>query len=394
MDFGFNEEQDLFRNNLRQNVEKEVLPGYMERANREEADQVVIHKTIQKMGLMGFGVPEEYGGQGVEVDALTAGIIAEELGRVDVAWAQTWLGNYIQTNLLNKIGPERLKKEYLPGFCSGDLLMANLYTEPHGGTDLADVRTIGIKDGDHYIINGQKCSISRAFCDAYFAIANIDPDTPGAEKKGISFVFIPAELPGIEKSVYRDAGLKQLGRGDVFLKDVRIPADCLLTEPGKGFQEVMHIFDLARPCLATMCIGCAERVIENTIEYTKQRMSFGKPLCKYEAISFGLSEHATFLAAAKLMAYKALWIRSNDGWNAKEAAMAKWFGIESAFNAIWFCTRAYGHLGYTSEYDAVNRLLDVMGYAWGDGGWEAQKMVIAREIGGREFLPYDRPKKK
>jgi cyclohexanecarboxyl-CoA dehydrogenase len=389
MDFDFSEDQMLFRDSIRAHVEKELVPIYAERSKAEGLEATLfIAKKVAEWGLLGYGVPEAYGGQGIDLDSVTMGIVAEELGRGSNAWAVTWMEIAIWSMMLAKTAPEEMKKKYLPRMVKGDLFMPALFTEPHGGSDLSDVRVTAYPDGDFYVVNGAKASVTGGFGELMIVMARMVPETTGGA--GVGLILVPGDLPGSSISSYKDWGMKEIARGDVFFDNVRVPKENVVAQPGKGFQAVMQDFDRFRPSLALMSVGCAERVIDECIKYSKSRLSFGKPLTKYEAISFGFAEHATYLEASKLLAYKALSLIDKGGKATKYASMAKWLGVESAINAIWFCTRTYGHLGFTSELDVMQHMLDVMGWAWGDGGWEIQKVVIAREIGGREMLPYDR----
>ena len=389
MNFEFSEDQILFRDTIRAHVEEELIPIYMERSNAEGLEATMfISKKMTEWGLLGFDVPEEYGGQGIELDAVTMGMVAEELGRGSNSWAVIWLELVIWAKMLAKSAPVAMREKYLPRMVKGELFIPMLLTEPHGGSDLSDVRVTAFPDGDQLVVNGAKASVTGGFGELMIVLARMVPDSTG--NNGLGLILVSGDTPGCSFSGYKDWGMKEIARGDVFFDNVRIPKENVVAQPGKGFQQVMMEFDKFRPCLALMSIGCAERAIDECIKYAKNRMSFGKPLTKFEGISFPFAEHATRLEAAKLLAYKALWSIDNGKRPTKYSAMAKWFGVESAINALWFCARTYGHPGYTSELDIMQRMLDVMGWVWGDGGLEIQKIVIAREIGGREMIPYDR----
>jgi cyclohexanecarboxyl-CoA dehydrogenase len=383
MDFTFTEDQELFRKNLRAAVERDIAPGYMERSKIVGFNRAML-KKLGQMGLLGFGIPEEYGGQ-EDIDPLTMGIIVEELGRGDMVYAMAFIMATLGAQTMYKNGPEAIKKEWLPEMVKGNRFCAFCFTEPGSGTDLASLSATAVKEGDSYIIDGTKTSISFNDADAHFIAAKTDPN---AGFKGISLFFIPANMEGIQRSYFTDLGLKQVGRGEISYKDVRVPTENMVGEAGKGFYDVMGVFDLGRPCICLMSLACAEVALEKAMNYAKQRVAFGRTISKFEAISFGFAEHYTYIEGARLIAYKSLFKRGIGQPNVKESSMAKWYGCSTAFDAIHFAIGVLGNLGYTSEYDAGQRLMDVLGWAFGDGTFEAQKMVIAREIGGREFLPY------
>jgi cyclohexanecarboxyl-CoA dehydrogenase len=389
MDFRFDEDQELLKKNLREMVETILVPGYKERAKIDEFNKDgFITGALKKMGLLGIGIPEEYGGQGEEdITAVTEGMIMEELGRGDCAVGLIFSSNRTSARMINTMASEEIKREWLPKLCSGEDHVGCCFTEPSCGTDLSSLAATAVKDGDDYLINGQKSSVSFAFCGAHIVGAKTNPELGN---RGISLFLVPTDLPGVEQSVYGDWGLKQLGRGDINYNNVRVPAKNMIGEEGKGFYGMMGIFDLGRPYITMMSIGTATRVMEQAMEYSRQRVVFGKPLCKYEAVSFGFADFATKLEAARLLCYKSFSLFDQGERNAIYSSMAKPFGVDAAFEAVWFSMRVLGHLGYTPDYDASQRLADIAGWAYGDGAWEACKIVVARELGGREFLPYDK----
>jgi len=389
MNYEFSEDQILFRDSIRKRVEKELIPIYMERSRMEGVEATsFVCKKLAEWGLLGYDVPEEFGGQGIPLDAATMGLVSEELGRGSNAWAVIWLELVIWAKMLATSAPADMREKYLRRMVEGDLFIPILLTEPHGGSDMGDCRVTAFPDGDELVVNGTKASVTGGWGELMFVLARLVPDTTGFA--GLGLILVPGDRPGLSYSGYKDWGMKEIARGDVFFDNVRIPKASVVAPPGKGFQQIMMEFDKFRPSLALMSIGCAERAMGECINYAKNRLSFGKPLVKYEAISFPFAEHATRLEAAKMLAYRALTNIDTGLKPTKYASMAKWFGVESAIDALWFCARTYGHLGYTSEMDVMQRMLDVMGWVWGDGGIEIQKVVVAREVGGRDLLPYDR----
>ena len=390
MDFDFTDEELLFQKHLREGVERLIAPGFKERWHYDGLNRDLL-PPLKELGLLGFAWPEEYGGQGVILPDIMHGIAFLELGRADCSSSIIFGATVECAEVLMELGTKELQDEWGPRLATGEAYCGYCFVEPGMGTDLGNIQTRGeLQEDGSWIISGDKASVSFCTSDA-FIVAVRTGDQPGAY--GVSLFFVPADLEGVSVSIYEDFGMKEIGRGDVALRNVRVPGKYLLGEREGGFKPIMHIFDAGRPALALMCIGAAETVMEQCVEYCKQREVFGQKLSKYEAISFGLIEHKTKLDLAKMMAFKAFWLRSQKKWNAKEAGQAKFYGCEAAFESIWFCTRAFGHLGYTSEYDALYRLADVMGFAWGDGSWEVCKMVAARDEFGEEYLPYTRRKR-
>ena len=390
MNFDFTEEEALWQKSMNEGIQRLIAPGYKERWHHDGLNRDIIQK-VKELGLLGFAWPEEYGGQGMVLPDIMHGITMYELGKADCSAAIIWGATVECGEVLTTLAKKELLDEWGPGLVNGDKFCGYCFVEPGMGTDLGNIQTRGVlQDDGTWVINGDKASVSFCTADAFITAVRTG-DQPGAY--GISLFLIPADTPGVSVSIYEDFGLKQVGRGDVAFRDVHLSDKYLLGEREGGFKPIMHIFDAGRPVLALLCVGAAETVMNECVDYCKQREVFGQKLAKYEAISFGLIEHLTNLEMAKMLAFKALWLRGQKRWNAKEAGQAKFFGCEAAFESIWFCTRAFGHLGYTSEYDALFHLADVMGYAWGDGSWEVCKMVAARDAFGEDFLPYTRRKR-
>lgn len=392
MDWNLTEDEALFQKNLREKVERYLKPGFKERWHYEGGLNRDILTILKQMDLLGFAWDESYGGQGMILPDMYMAIANYELGRADLSACTIWGATIECGEVLNTLASKEILDEWGPKLATGEKFCGYCFVEPGMGTDLGNIQTKGVYDEekDEWIITGDKASVS--FCGAdCFITAVRTGDQPGAY--GISLFLIPADFEGVSVSVYEDFGLKQIGRGDVAFREVHVPGRYLLGERENGFKPIMHIFDAGRPGIALECLGAAQTVMDECVEYCKQREVFGEKLSKFEAISFGLIEHQTRCELAYNVAMKAFWKRSRGEWNAKEAGQAKFYGCEAAFDTIWFCARAFGHLGYTSEYDALFRLADVMGFAWGDGSWEVCKMVAARDEFGEEFLPYRRRKR-
>jgi cyclohexanecarboxyl-CoA dehydrogenase len=196
------------------------------------------------------------------------------------------------------------------------------------------------------------------------------------------------DAPGVSRIALRDMGERAIQRGSLFLDDVHVPREFLIGDEGRGFYLIMQAFDYSRVIIALMCIGAAEQSLDETIDYVKHRQAFGRPLAKFEGVSFPVAEHATMLEAARWLCYRTLWLRDQGLPHSKEAAMVKWWGPKVAVDAIHECILLHGHYGYTQDLPLEQRLRDVIGLEIGDGTAQVSKIVIARELFGREFLPY------
>ena len=379
--FGFTEAQEMFRREVRNFAQRELMPGAKERTKLDFIPREV-RKKIADMGLLGINLPEKYGGQ--PSDWVSLGIAVEELGRVSAAEG---MQPVLPHGILGLVQPnEELYQEWTPQVIRGDKLVAFGVTEPDCGSDAAAMKTRAIRDGDYYILNGEKVPVSMGMqADAFVVFAKTDP-TAGA--KGVTCFLVPEELPGMTRSRLAHMGWKLIGSASVIMDNVQLPAQYRLGEEGRGFYYAMAAIDIFRLGVALTCLGAAEQSLEETIEYAKQRTAFGRPIAKFEGVSFKIAEHATMIEAARLLCYRALWIRDQGLPNTKEVAMAKWWSPQVAANAIHDFLLIFGHVGYSEEYPLEQRLRDVIGFELGDGTAETQKVVLVRELMGKEFLPY------
>jgi cyclohexanecarboxyl-CoA dehydrogenase len=381
LDFSFTEEQNMILSMVRDFAEKEIAPGYRERV-REQAIPREMLKKMADIGLMGLNIPEEYGGQ--PRDAVTVGLIIEELARHAEDAALLVFYGYGQANLV-MLASDEVKEEWLPALAQGEKMVIMGFTEAEAGSDLRNVKATAKKDGDYYIINGEKNRVSFAYLgDATIILAKTDPAS-----RQLTLFLVPFGLPGITRSRIDDMGVESTSAGIVSFEDVRIPKKYLLgDEEGKGFAETMRAFDVNRAFLSLMALAHAEISLEETCAYTKQRVQFGKPLAKFEGISFKLAEAATRIELGKWLCYRTLWMKDNGLRHSKEAAMVKWWCTRTAFNIIHECLLTHGHYGYSKDLPFEQRLRDTVGDEIGDGTAEVMKLIITREMFGREFLPY------
>lgn len=383
MEFSFTEEQQALVKMVKGLVQKDLLPNYA-KWDREMVFPRELWKKLAELGLIGMRVAPEHGGQGL--DCVTQGLVAEEMAKGDPNLS---LSAFVVGELCGyalEQGTDRVKREFLVPMLAGDLVPAIAVTEPHCGTDAAAMTTSAVKQGDHYILKGEKSATT--LMKAADAVVLLARTQEGNGARGISAFVVPTDYPGVERNYYEDMGGKSLVRGSIFLDNVAIPEDYRLGEEGAGFKLVMRGFDVSRTFLALIAIGAAQISLEETIEYVKERWAFKRPLAKFEGVSFPLTEHVSILEAVRLLCYKALWLRDQNLPHSKEAAMVKWMGPKFAVNAIHDCLLLHGHYGYTTEFPIEQRLRDVMGVEIADGTAQVSKLVITRELFGREYLPY------
>lgn len=383
IDFSWSKEQEQFRQSLRKFARNELAPKYhLWDRNREFPLEQI--KKIFSLGLCGLRIPAKYGG--LEADCVTAGIAVEEISRGDIYCTSPVMSAGIAAEILIQFGNEEQRQLWLPAIASGEKTVSVALTEAEAGSDAAALRMKAVKDGDYYIMTGEKSTATMNNADLCLVFARTDQTQNRA--RGISAFMVPSDLPGITTSVYKDMGTKAIPRGPVVFNETRVPAQYLVGPEHRGFILVMNSFDYNRVLIALTCLALADQSLEETLQYVKERKAFGRSLAKFEGISFPLAEAATLLEAARLLCYKGLWLRDQNLPHTKEAAMAKWWVPKIAVDIIHQCLLFHGHFGYTEEFPFEQRLRDAIGWEIGDGTAEIQKIVIMRELLGREYLPY------
>jgi cyclohexanecarboxyl-CoA dehydrogenase len=379
IDFDFTSEQELFRRTVREFAKKEIAPKISEYERKREFPWD-LYRKLGRNGMLGLRLPKAYGGQ--EADAVTTGILTEELARV--GW-QIPLSD-IMGEILALHGPEHLKKEWLPEIAKGERLLGVANSEPSVGSDASAIKTRAVKQGDGYVLNGEKQYITGIQeCGAFCMLAKTEPEQ-GA--KGVSMFFVEMNRPGVQRYEFQALGWRLFSFGGIVLKDVTVPATNLIGEEGHGFYHVMETFDLMRSLIAIWCIGMAAGALEENIEYVKQRTAFGRPIAKFESVQSRIVEGYTNLEAARLLCYRTLWLKDKGQKITKESAMVKWYAPVVSFQVVNDCLQNHGAYGYTSECLDEYRLREIRGAMIGDGTTDINKIVVARELLGREYLPY------
>jgi cyclohexanecarboxyl-CoA dehydrogenase len=343
MDFSFTQDADVFRDSVRRFAEERLAPHYQQHdRDKQFPDQQL--KACADLGLLGLRIPEAYGGNLGE--CTLSGIACEEVGRADFNVAYFPLMYGLVGELLSRYASEELKHRWLPGMAAGDVVMGLGLTEPAAGSDAAHLRCTATRDGDAYILTGEKSSISfLGRADMVTVFARTGTAEEGA--RGVSAFAVPMDLPGIERQTYNSMGSKCLGRGSLFLDGVRVPALCRIGDEGQGFKMVMATFDYSRAAIGLMCLGSAIAAVERTKAHVTMRRAFGKPLASFQGVSFPIAEHLTFIEAARLLCYKTLWLRDQNLPHTTEAAMCKWWAPKLAVDALHDCLLLHGHYGYT-----------------------------------------------
>jgi len=383
MECGFSPEQTQLQQLVRDFAGRELLPRYTHWDRTGEFPRA-LWRRMGELGLTGARIPEAYDGQ--EMTAVTTGIVAEEVARGDFNLSYGVLMPALCGEVLRTHAGERAKQDWLRPMARGQAIVGLALTEPGSGSDAKAMRATARRDGDEYVLNGEKTGVSLMMAaDALVLFAKTDP---AAGARGVSAFVVPTALPGVTRTALADMGSRGIARGAIFMDDVRIPADYLIGGENKGFYQVMQGFDFSRFLIGLMCLGAAEQTLDETMAYVKERHAFGRPLAQFEGISFPIAEHAAQLEAVKWLCYRGLWLKDAGQPHTKEAAMAKYLAPKAAVEAIHECLLLHGHYGYTQDLPIEQRLRDVIGLEIGDGTAQVSKIIIARELMGRESLPY------
>jgi acyl-CoA dehydrogenase len=369
----------ILLDSIRQFVNEALIPREHE---VEETDSIPANIVTQmrEMGLFGLTIPEEYGGLGVTMEEEVN--IAFELGRTSPAFR-----SYIGTNngigsigiLLD--GTDAQKTNYLPKLASGELLSSFCLTEPDAGSDAASLKTVAVRDGDHYVITGTKRFITNApHAGIYTVMARTNPEIKGSA--GISAFIVERSTPGVVlgKPDHK-MGQKGAHTSDVIFDNVRVSADQLIGGiPGVGFKTAMKVLDKGRLHIAALSVGAAERMLDDTLRYALERKQFGQPIAEFQLIQAMLADSKAEIYASKCMALDAARKR-DDGKNVStEASCAKMFATEMCGRVADRCVQIHGGAGYVSEYSIERFYRDVRLFRIYEGTTQIQQLVIARNM--------------
>jgi cyclohexanecarboxyl-CoA dehydrogenase len=383
MDFALTPEQEELVRTLRAFARKELAPHSRDWDRSGEFPWKAL-RQMGELGLLGLRMPPAYGGQ--ESDYMTFGLAMEEIARGDFGCTYGLQLAGLAGEIVGANGTEEIKKRWLPPTARGEEVIALALTEPGVGSDAANLSCRAERDGDGYLITGEKSGISLAMV-AQSAVLFARTGAGGGAK-GVTAFLVPLDLPGVSRSPLRDMGSHSVGRGVLAFDHVRIPASHRLGEEGQGFYQVMRGFDYNRVGIALACLGVAQVSLEETMVYVKERRAFGKPLATFEGVSFRIAEAATHIDACRGLCYRALWLADRGEPHTKESAMTKWWAPKLAVETIHQCLLFHGHYGYTDELPFEQRMRDVIGLEIGDGTAEVMKTIVARELIGRQSRPY------
>jgi len=380
MDFQLTEEHRMIRRMVREFAEKEIAPRAEE---MDETDRFPddLFRRMGELGILGLPFPEEYGGSGCDYMSLV--IALEEIARVSGSMA---IMLDAHTSLccepIYLFGTEEQKRKYLVPLARGEKIGAFGLTEPQAGSDAGATRTRAVRDGDEWVINGQKIFITNgSIADVVVITAKTDPEKG---TRGISSFIIEKGTPGFQPG--RDEkkmGLRGSVTSELFFEDCRIPAENLLGKENEGFKQFLVTLDAGRIAIAAMAVGLAQGAFEKAVAYAKERVQFGRPIAKFQAIQWMIADTATEIEAARLMVHRAAWLKEQGVRFTKEAAMAKLFATEVSERACYKALQIHGGYGYVREYAVERMYRDQRLCAIGEGTNEIQRLVIARQVLGK-----------
>jgi butyryl-CoA dehydrogenase len=377
MDFKLTEEQELVRKNMREFAVKYVDPiaAEIDENSRHPAE---LFRKLAEGGWMGIPIPQQYGGAGS--DFLTHIIAVEEISRScsSTGFTLSFHAGIIGMSL-NLFGNEEQKKKYLVPLAKGQHMGAFALTEPGAGTDVMAVSTTAVRDGNGYVINGTKTFVSNGpLADTYIVFCWTDKS---AGKKGMSAFIIPRDTAGLKPGVhFKKMGLRSSQTSEVVFKECPIPRENLLGQEGAGLVMAMTGFDHGRIGIAAQAIGVLQAALDESIRYAKERVQFGNPIARQQAIAWMIADMATDLSAARFLAYHAAWLKDKNQPFGKEASMAKLFATEAAMKHTTQAVQIHGGYGYIKGVKVERLMRDAKIAEIYEGTSEAQRMVISGNV--------------
>ncbi|MEX1031163.1 MAG: acyl-CoA dehydrogenase family protein [Paenibacillaceae bacterium] len=347
MNFELTDEQQMVKKMVRDFVDKEIIP-YIKEWDEKQHFETRILKRLAELDLMGVCIPEQYGGS--DMDYNTLAIVCEELERGDTAF-RTAVSVHTGLNSLTLLqwGNEQQKQKYLTPQAKGGKIGAFGLTEPNAGSDVAAMKSNARKEGDFYILNGQKTWISLCdVADHFLIFAYTDTEQ---KHKGISAFIVERTMPGVStKSFKGKMGIRAGNTGEVFFEDVRVPKENLLGEEGEGFKIAMSALDNGRFTVAAGACGTILASLEASLKYCHERKTFGNEIGKYQLVQQMIAKMVLGLETSRLLVYKAGWLKNEGKRNTKETSLAKWYSCDVAFEAANDAIQIHGAYGFSNEY--------------------------------------------
>jgi len=377
MDFLFTQEQEILKDSIRNFADKEILP-FVKESDEKGKWPEVLTKKLGEMGLLGIIIPPEYSGAGYSnMDYV---IILEEISKVDPSVGLVVAAhNSLCSNHLNLFGSEEQKKKYLTRLASGQTLGAWALTEAEAGSDAAALKTKARKEGDYWVLNGSKLFITNgSLAEILVVMAVTDPEK---ERKGISAFILEKGMEGFKPGKKEDKlGVRSADTSELIFEEVKVPAENIIGKEGDGYKQAMAILDGGRVSIAGFSLGIAVGALESSLKYAKERSQFDQPIANFQAIQWMLADGFTELEAARLLTYRAAFIKDQGKKASKESAMAKLFSSELAVKASSMAVQIFGGYGFIKDYPVEKFYRDSKLATIGEGTSEIQRWIIAQKV--------------
>src|SRR5690242_11181571 len=377
MDFAFTPEQTQLRNMVRDFATAEIAPHVSEWDENQTFPLEAV-KNAGQLGLLGAIFPEELGGAGLNY--VEYSLVIEELARVDPSFALIVAAhNSLCTNHIFIAGNQEQKEKYIPKLAAGEWIGCWSLTEPEAGSDAGGTRSIAVLRDGCWVLNGGKTFTTNAhYADVCVAMCVTDRQ---ASQHGISAFILEKNTPGFRVGKKENKlGMRSSATGEVLFTDCRVPPSQLLGKQGEGFVDSLRILDGGRISIAALSVGTAQGAYDAALRYSKQRKQFGRPISEFQAIQHKLADMATKIEAARLLTYRAGWLKDQGERVTKESAMAKLFASESAVRICDDALQIHGGYGFIKDYPVEKFYRDVKLCTIGEGTSEIQRMVIARQL--------------
>ena len=378
MDFKLTREQQDIRKAAREFAEGE-FPEIAQTCDREEKYPRDLVKKAAELGFIGLNLPEKYGGSGYGY--LEKCIVSEEFWRVDPGLGSVLISATFGADMIELYGRDEQKEKFLTPLTSGEAVMGSAITEPDAGSDVSAVRTTAVKEGNDYVINGNKIFITNGTVASYFMVICLtNPHNPSRHGRH-SVILLESDREGFEANKLRHKlGIRASDTAELAFKDVRVPQENLIGEEGNGFYQFMEFFNRTRIHVGAEGVGIAQGAMEKAIKHAKERRQFGQSLGSFQAIQFKIAEMATLVRAARNLVYEAAWKADKGEPDRKLTAMAKWFAGESAVRVAEEAVQIHGGYGYMAEYDVERFYRDAKIIEIYEGTKEIEKLIIARTL--------------
>ena len=378
MDLSLTDEQSAFRALARDFLEKEAVP-HRQQWDRDESIDLAIIPKMAEIGFFGLTIPEEYGGLGGDYITYVLGM--EELGRADSALRGiVSVSNGLVGKSILGFGTEEQKQEWLPGIATAEKLGCFGLTEPGTGSDAGNLTTKATKDGDGYVLNGQKLFITNG---TWAQVALVFARTSDEGPRGVTAFLVPTDTDGFEaREIKGKLGLRGQATAELFLENVRVPESARLGEEGKGFKIAMSSLDKGRVSVAAGCVGLVQACLESSVDYATSRTQFGRQIAGFQLIQDMIADISLDADAARLLVWRAADLIDRGEDFRIAASKAKLYASEAAVRAANHCIQIYGGAGYVDEYPAAKYLRDARVMTLYEGTSQVQKLLIGRDETG------------